>query len=391
MTERIRHPRIGQSHAPPRAERGRFYNPNQVSDSEAERLRAMAAPADIVSLRALGNSVHAGGRVVADLGAGDSTSLGAALTAGNPSLRYLPIDIRPDAVQAQNDQGFDAVLAPATDLPLKDHSVDAVHARFLFGWLDAGGAARAVREIVRVAREPARLVIIDYDWGEADGPPLLMRWKDDLLDLLTTFGFDPSYGRKLTVELTAHLVAAGLSTSDFVVHEFRTHRTATLQEALTTLTTLVEPVIQHMEDIGLSGRADRLRSHTAAVAALAAHDPQRQVTYPAMVAAVADISSQPRSATPTIGRGHPQRRVAADGPPPTGPAGLGVSVWILANSSTRPAGCRRLSTSATATTPPIRSMPMAFSSPPSIQREWLRDRDIWASWTVTVRWARASA
>ena len=78
-----------------------FYDAGHSSSVEAARLRGMAAIADLVSLSALGAVVDTRGSVVADVGAGESTSLGVTLTVRNPSLTYLPVDVRAEAVDAQ--------------------------------------------------------------------------------------------------------------------------------------------------------------------------------------------------------------------------------------------------------------------------------------------------
>src|SRR4051794_10571585 len=148
----------------------RFYETKSASSVDARRLRRMAGAADMVSLRALGPIVDRLGVVDADVGAGDSTALADALTTRNPSLTYLPIDIRPSAVNAHRTHGFDGRVGSAKDLPLADDSVDAVHARFVFGWLDSAGRRRAVEELLRVTRGVGRAVVIDYDWATADGP-----------------------------------------------------------------------------------------------------------------------------------------------------------------------------------------------------------------------------
>ena len=303
-----------------------FYNPDDESGPEGERLRTMAPPADVLSLTAFGGSVDRSDVVVADLGAGDSTSLGSALIARNASLRYLPIDLRPDAIERHRVAGFDATVAPVTDLPLRDGSVDVVHTRFLFAWLDDAGAGRAMEEVVRVTRDDARLVVIDYDWSSADGAPVVVAWKDDLLDLLTTFGFDPEYGQRHVAELKGHLAVAGLTRADYAISQLRTSRTVTLREALPTLETLVEPVVRHVGALGLKDRADRLRRHYAAVAELAEQQPDRPVTYPAMVATVVDLTRRSTAtARPAIGRRRAERRAEViRGLRPAGPAGLGV-------------------------------------------------------------------
>ena len=83
-----------------------FYDASgRSSSAESARLATMAAAADVVSLTALDRLIDRDGIVVVDVGAGESTSLGAALEARNPSATYLPVDIRPAAVNAHRDAG----------------------------------------------------------------------------------------------------------------------------------------------------------------------------------------------------------------------------------------------------------------------------------------------
>lgn len=183
-----------------------------------------------------------------------------------------------------------------------------------------------MEEIVRVSRDGARLVVIDYDWSTADGPPPLVAWKSDLLDLLTTFGFDPDYGQRLTVELGRHLSAAGLSTRASAVTELRAPGSTTLRAALPTLDALVEPVISHLRAVGLPDRANRLRRHSAVVAELAEQHPELSVAYPALVATVVDMTRQrTQTAETPLGRRRPERhaKITRD-LAPAGPPGLEV-------------------------------------------------------------------
>jgi hypothetical protein len=169
----------------------------------------MAGAADLLSLAALGAVVDRPRVVVADVGAGESTSLGAALTVRNPSLTYIPVDIRSHDVDAHRSWGFDGLVGSATDLPLAEGTVDVIHARFLLGWLDPVGRRWAVEEMCRMSKGAARAVLIDYDWASAAGPDVLVLWKDKLLELLAGFGFDPYYGQQLNVDVARHLCAAG--------------------------------------------------------------------------------------------------------------------------------------------------------------------------------------
>ncbi len=306
-----------------------FYDASgRSSSAESARLATMAAAADVVSLTALDGLIDRDGIVVVDVGAGESTSLGAALEARNPSATYLPVDIRPAAVNAHRTRGCDGRLGSATDLPLDDASVDAVHARFVFAWLDLAGRRRAVEEMLRVSRCGSRLVVIDYDWGSAAGPEVVEKWKQRLLMVLTAFGFDPHYGRRLAIDVRQHLTDAGLHPGDYTVEECSTTRTEPLREALATISQTVAPVVEQLAALDLTDDADELSTlHTEVVRYADAH-PRAPISFPTMVTTMVELETAAAvsAATATIGQGRAaRRRRAATTPlPPVGPPELGV-------------------------------------------------------------------
>ncbi len=306
-----------------------FYDPGgQASSVEAARLATMAAAADLVSLTALGRIVDRDGIVIADVGAGDSTSLGAALAARNPSATYLPIDMRPSAVSAHRARGWDGRVGSATDLPIDDASVDAVHARFVLAWLDPTGRRRAVEEMLRVSRGRARLVVIDYDWGSAAGPEVVEVWKQRLLRVLTGFGFDPYCGRQLPLDLPHHLTGAGLRPGDYTVKDGRATRTEPLSDALATITQTMAPVVERLESLDLDDDADELAAAFSAVVRYAGQHPDAPITFPAMAATTVELNTTAAlgTAAGAIGRGRAARRRRATSRrlPSAGPPELGV-------------------------------------------------------------------
>lgn len=86
----------------------------------------------------------------------------------------------------------------ATAIPFPDHSFDFVWSRFLLEYLP--NPQVALREMIRVARPGAYIVVADLD-GQLDTfGPLPKSLEDDLqeaLSLLSQTGFDPRVGRKL--------------------------------------------------------------------------------------------------------------------------------------------------------------------------------------------------
>ena len=270
---------------------GGFYQAAGSSSAEAARLRRMAGAADVVSLAALGPLVDRPGVVVADIAAGDSTSLGIALTARNRSLQYVPIDIRQLAVDAHRLHGFDGRVGSATDLPIGDATVDIVHARFLLAWLDRRGRRRAVEEMLRVGAGGSRLAIIDYDWDSAAGPEPLLAWKDKLLTLLVGFGFNPYYGQCQAVELRRHLSDAGLDPADYSLCESRFTATEPFREALATIDETVAPVVERLTTLGLTEDVDELASLHAEVIDHARRHPDTAITFPTIAATTVDFTS----------------------------------------------------------------------------------------------------
>jgi SAM-dependent methyltransferase len=312
----------------PRSTVGRFYDVNGSSAAEAARLRTMAALADVTSLRALEPLVDRANLVVADVGAGESTSLGSALRARNPSVAYIPVDLRGAAVRAHRLHGFDGRVGSATDLPIDTGTVDAVHLRFVFAWLDAAARSRAVEEILRVTRGRSLAVIIDYDWGSATGPNALVAWRDKLLGLLTAFGFDPYYGRLLAAEFRAHLTDAGLDSAHYVLHESHSTLSARLEDALPAIDQTVQPVVEQLAAIGLNDDADDLANLHAAVVDHAHRHPDAPVTFPTIRATAIDFTRPDAVAAASTAieqRRATRRRTHSTHPlPPAGPAQLGV-------------------------------------------------------------------
>lgn len=161
-----------------------------TSPAEVKRLSEAAAVADKVSLDHL-----TGAGTVADIGAGNSPTLGKILVAGGK--HYVAIDQRPDAVADLRDAGLSAQVGTVYDTKLQSKSVDAVHARFLFGWLPVSARNAALSELCRILPESGSMTIIDYDWGVTQGPSEMMALVNTGVELLRRQGFDPLWGSQL--------------------------------------------------------------------------------------------------------------------------------------------------------------------------------------------------
>ena len=305
-----------------------FYDADHENAIEATRLRRIAGTADQVSLSSMGSWIDRPSIVVADVGSGESTSLGSELVSRNPSLTYIPIDIRPSALDTHRNQGFDGRVGSATDLPLADGCVDIVHARFVFVGLDPAGRQRAVEELMRVASSDAAMaLVIDYDWGSAAGPGAVVAWKDGLLEVLSAFGFDPYYGQRLTVEMSRCLSEAGIDSSGYELSETRNVTTETMRQALPTIDLLSRSVTDRLVSLGLDHQADELKRLHTAVVDHGRRQPETALSLPTMVATTVDFrgAAAARVAS-TIGSWRARRRLAnaSSGLPHAGPPGLRV-------------------------------------------------------------------
>jgi hypothetical protein len=170
-------------------------------------------------------------------------------------------------------------------------------------------------------------VLIDYDWGAAAGPDVVMMWKDKLLDLLLGFGFDPHYGQRLAVDVAGHLSAAGVDAATYSVAEVRSLATEPMGQAHRTIGLLMASFLERLTAAGLDDDANQLTRLHAAVAEHGRRHPDTPTTFPAIVATTVDLTDQAAGddATTAIGQRRARRRITPiGGPPPAGPPRLGV-------------------------------------------------------------------
>lgn len=277
----------------PEGQKTTFYNPDIVNRAEAERLDLMAAYADQISLGSLGRVLDTPGAIVVDVGAGDSTSLGAKLIERNPLAHYTPVDIRGDALQNHWDAGFDARIGQATALPALDNSADALHARFTFGWLSQPERTKAVNEMLRVGHNQATLAIIDYDWGSARGPEPVDRLVHFVSGLMQKFGFDPNYGAQVAEDIQNTLRSHGHQAATFQV--VRNTVIEPLERALGTVEATVEPLLNTLEKAGLQEHVNTLRTLLGDVQKYTAQYPNAVIHFPDIVSVTAGLRTVERS------------------------------------------------------------------------------------------------
>lgn len=159
-------------------------------DPEAERLKEAAMVADTVSLMHTRDAWR-----LLDIGAGDSATFGQACI--RRGQQYYAVEPRSGAVQGLLQAGINAKEGTALDTGVASNSVDAVHARFVFGWLGPTERRLALEEMSRVLEHEGTITVLDYDWGVVEGPPELLNLVKQGTRLLRQQGFDPLWGRQV--------------------------------------------------------------------------------------------------------------------------------------------------------------------------------------------------
>lgn len=164
----------------------------EIIVGEAERLRNTDFPG-FVSRELIGE-ISPTMRVL-DIGSGENSNL-ATLTA-EKGAQYVALDRRVDALQtlvSSPDWKGSAIQANATELPLRDQSVDISHSRLVHAWLTADQRIVAIQEMFRVLREGGRFTAIDFDWETMHGSDAIMQFAEVATTILRKVGFDSTYG-----------------------------------------------------------------------------------------------------------------------------------------------------------------------------------------------------
>ncbi len=181
---------------------GNFYSDSSREiNHEAERLQSAAVEiANPISRDTLMPFLREGDSVL-DLGAGADATLGRSLS--EDGLHYIAVDPNKGFVDILHAAGVDARQGDVVNLPLESNTVDAVHMRFLFGWLNEEQRKFALRQSARVLKPGGQKVItvIDYDWMMTDGPAEYMEAVGVVCDVLESFGFDYQYGAKVNSDI----------------------------------------------------------------------------------------------------------------------------------------------------------------------------------------------
>lgn len=264
-----------------------FYD-DEGNIAEAERLRLMAAAADMLTLSYF--KVEPGSTVV-DLGAGDSPSLGKSIRGLGGS--YVALDQRADAVRSLRDSGFDARQASVVDTGLPNDFTDVAHARFVFGWLKDEQRSAAVEESWRIIRSGGRVVISDYDWGAIRGPRELLDAVELATEVLEVFGFDPYYGDKVAADI-GHKAESISSRADSKVEIHPVDRRpifkGSLRDSVVIFEQTASSMLHQLEHQGMYERANDLVASLDRLRDYAANNPDEEVQLADVVTQVFDIT-----------------------------------------------------------------------------------------------------
>lgn len=112
-----------------------------------------------------------------DVGVGPSAQLGKWVEESGSS--YTGLDIQHCSLKRLKARGLATIGGDVCSLPFPDRSVNITHERFMLMHLSDERRAKAITEMVRVAR--SRAVFIEYDWRSFVGGPLVNDFRDFML------------------------------------------------------------------------------------------------------------------------------------------------------------------------------------------------------------------
>lgn len=277
-----------------------FYT--EGSALEAERLRMMAEIADNVSIDVISLLRGRLGRddqpiVVADIGAGDSTTLGDRLTAMGNS--YIPIDMRQEAVHEHQTAGFDAVQSIATQLALESGSVDIAHARFTWGWLSDVERLQSLAEMLRIGHDDMAVAILDYDWSQVSGPDIFVKMVDQVKAIMHTTGFDSEYGARVANDLPEKLARLVEGQPKLMMMRMATYE-GPIGGGLQIIAQTARAIAEQLSKMGMSSRAEALLKDLETLQQYASSHPHEQISLPSIVAVGATVYGAHSKFTPTM-------------------------------------------------------------------------------------------
>ena len=267
------------------------------STAELKRLDYMATIADIISVDVLTNlmdNLDIARPVVADIGAGDSVSLGRELS--NRGMVYVPVDIRQDAVQSQRAAGFNAIQSSAKSIDISSETVDVVHARFTWGWLNDDEREHSLIEMLRIAKEDSGLAVIDYDWSAVSGPPEFLNAVGNIQQAMKYAGFDPQFGSAACNDVATRLERMLIDARRVTITERREPVFAgELQHALLIIEKTAVAASTQLRQIGLTYMADDIDNGFVELARYIEEHPRESVTLPDIVSVSVSFGGGRRS------------------------------------------------------------------------------------------------
>ncbi len=260
-----------------------FYE--RGSTAEVNRLDYMARIADAISvdvIASLGRSLAIDQPVVVDIGAGDSVSLGRTLS--EIGMTYVPVDIRQDAVQSQRAAGFNAIQSSTRNIDISPETVDLVHARFTWGWLNDDEREHSLVEMLRITKEDAGISVIDYDWSAVTGPRAFLDAVGHMQQAMEYAGFDPKFGRVVMEDISGRLERMLIDDERVTITEQRESVfVGEIQHAVQIIEKTAVAASTQLRQIGLSQMADDIDSGFVALAQYIAEHPNESVTLPDVV------------------------------------------------------------------------------------------------------------
>lgn len=181
------------------SESGEFYRQKTTPEQDLERLKRITYP-NVVSEAVLAPFPLEEKKVL-DVGSGPNTGL-AEYVARRGGM-YVPLELRADALSQMQSTlqaegvSFYGVQGDVLELPFKDEAFDVVHQRFLFMNLTPETRVRALRELLRVAKN--NLVFIEYNWRtfmSTKDQATVEHCKKLVFAAFARFSIDPYMGEK---------------------------------------------------------------------------------------------------------------------------------------------------------------------------------------------------
>jgi ubiquinone/menaquinone biosynthesis C-methylase UbiE len=163
---------------------------------------------DLINPKTLWSALHLDpGITFLDLGCGEGNYALAAAEIIGPYGTVYAVDLWAEGIATlkaraaqEGRDNLKALVAPAGEIPLEDHSIDVgFMATVLHDLVEAGTAIAALAEMTRLVKPDGLLAIVEFE--KIDGPPGPPRHirldPDEVEELVTPFGFSRQKVKKL--------------------------------------------------------------------------------------------------------------------------------------------------------------------------------------------------